>query len=129
MLLCSACSDRDHANERVFSRLARGKRSASCKIGDLLGGVVQDCAEESFKYAPHVGSVGSASYAALSSRLLHRVEAGQSQAVGLAADNDQTFDASHVKRDRPYSTYLSLAIFEGRVRFCTYCVAPWKFTD
>ena len=123
MVLYNTCSIRDKAEQKVFSRLGGIKRSGSAKTIGVLGCVAQHNGEDIFERAPHVDFVcGSASYNSLPA-ILDRVEAGESRVAGLDLETDETFDAPHVERGRPYSAYIT--IIEGCDKACTYCVVPF----
>src|SRR3989440_3046102 len=124
LILYNACSIREKAAQKVFSRLGecREKQSEGKVIG-VLGCVAQQEGEEIFRRAPWVSLVcGSASYRKLP-EMLAQLEAGNQRVTGLDTDTDETFETEMTRRDNPWRAYLT--IIEGCDKACAYCVVPF----
>lgn len=123
LVLYNTCSIRDKAEQKVFHRLDKLKRSSKGKTIAVLGCVAQHNGEDIFEAAPHVDLVcGSASYNQLP-QLLDRVDAGEKRVTGLELDTNETYDLPAAERDNPHSAFLT--IIEGCNKSCSYCVVPF----
>jgi tRNA-2-methylthio-N6-dimethylallyladenosine synthase len=124
VILLNTCAIREHAEERVLSRLsdlARLKhRRPAVRLG-LLGCMAQHNRARLVEQAPYVDLVaGPDSYRRLPELLMQR---GFDPAVDVRLDRDETYaglSADHGSGPRAYVT-----VMRGCDRFCAFCVVPY----
>ena len=124
VILFNTCSVRQHAEERVFSRVgalkARKRREPDLLIG-VIGCMAQKDAVEVAKRLPHVSLV-------CGTRMLHRlpdlIEEARRRTPLLAVETPEDF---HLRRSGPFRRnrfQAFVAAMRGCDNSCSYCIVP-----
>jgi tRNA-2-methylthio-N6-dimethylallyladenosine synthase len=126
-ILFNTCSVRDHAEQRVLSRIAhlraRKKAEPDLRLG-VMGCMAQRLARELFDKAPHLDLVCGTRKFPQIAELLEQSFAGPVLAVeeeSLTAPG--TLDAHGRSLFSGIQAYIS--IMRGCNNFCTYCIVPY----
>ncbi len=126
LILFNTCSVRDHAEERVFSRLGALKRLKARRprvIIGIIGCMAQRLRDEIFERAPHVELVcGTEDFLNLP-ELVEEIEAERKQLVKVYGTLSQTLDRDVSLRPNRWQAYVS--VMRGCDKRCTYCVVPF----
>ncbi|MEX0701485.1 MAG: tRNA (N6-isopentenyl adenosine(37)-C2)-methylthiotransferase MiaB [Planctomycetales bacterium] len=137
-VLFNTCSVREHAEQKIYSRLGRlkhSKRQRPAQVIGVLGCMAQKDQELIFQRAPHVDIVVGTGQLAEVPRLIDvaRAQRGHALAVSLGRKDGprETIEASFesydplrdpAMRPSPWQAYVRIMI--GCDKFCSYCVVP-----
>jgi tRNA-2-methylthio-N6-dimethylallyladenosine synthase len=127
VILVNTCGVREHAEQRVLSRLGTLKKCKEDAPGCLIvvcGCMAQRMGEELLRLAPWVDLVvGPDSYRRLPG-MLKEISGGRfSRAAALEFDISETYDSlTPLRRD---STSAWVPITRGCDNFCSYCIVPY----
>ncbi len=126
VVLFNTCSVREHAEERVYSRLGALKRLKQNKpellIG-VLGCMAQKDGAEILRRAPHVDLVCGTRMFPRIADLLDR--SAKLRGPVLALEDDVNVSYHRVPRDRPNRFQAYVSVMRGCDNFCSYCVVPY----
>jgi tRNA-2-methylthio-N6-dimethylallyladenosine synthase len=125
VVLFLTCSVRQHAEDRVHSRLgalkALKKRSPGLVIG-IMGCMAQEHANGLFDMHPHLDIVcGTRDFHSIAD-LVERVRSGERRVMAV-----ETAERPRVHRDerlRPMRFKAFLAVMRGCDNYCSYCIVP-----
>lgn len=126
VILFVTCSVREHAENRVHSRLGALKRlkkqNPDLVIG-LLGCMAQEHAEKLFDKHRHLDVVcGTRDFQHVAD-LLERVRSGETHVA--AVESTARPEVIRDKSQRPARFSAFLAIMRGCDQFCSYCIVPF----
>lgn len=137
-LIFNTCSVREHAEEKVYSNLARLKRlklDHPEKILGVIGCMAQKDQRSVFGRAPYVDLVVGPGQLHRIPELLERIAEGEGQQLAVSLGrrdgsqeqirrSHETFDPLRdpSMRPTPFQAYLRIQI--GCDKFCTYCIVP-----
>ena len=140
VVLYNTCSVREHAEEKVYSRLgADAQRKANHRPGlivGVLGCMAQRLGESLRKRFPAVDIVCGPGQLGRVAGLIEKAAAGE-PGVALdprrgeaprAGDDDEALDALDVARDPrqvPAAAQAYVRVARGCDNFCTYCIVPF----
>jgi tRNA-2-methylthio-N6-dimethylallyladenosine synthase len=126
LILFITCSVREHAEERVHSRLGalkRLKRERPDIVVGILGCMAQEHAEGLFRKHSHLDIVcGTRDFHAIAD-LVERVRSGESKVVAVESSAPPSVDRN--ERLRPASFRAFLSVMRGCDRYCSYCIVPF----
>jgi len=125
LILFMTCSVRQHAEDRVHSRLgalkALKKRNPGLVIG-IMGCMAQEHADDLFGMHSHLDIVcGTRDFHSIAD-LVERVRSGERRVTAV-----ETVERPRVHRDerlRPVRFKAFLAIMRGCENYCSYCIVP-----
>ncbi len=126
LILINTCSIRDHAEQRIRSRLKELKRvkqkNAGTAVG-VIGCMAERLKENLLEEEPLVDLVvGPDAYRELPA-LLEQVENGQKGIDTLLSTKETYGDINPVRMDKNHVTSF-VSIMRGCNNFCSYCVVP-----
>lgn len=125
-ILFITCSVREHAENRVHSRLGAlkaWKRADRGAVLGVLGCMAQKDGEKLIKRHPHVDLVvGTRDFPALVD-LIERARAGERNLVAL--DCEERPEVLRNESLRPHEHKAFLAVMRGCRMYCAYCVVPY----
>ena len=120
------CSVREHAEERVQSRLGAlkaWKKKAPDSILGVLACMAQKDGQELVRRHPHVDLVvGTRDFPRIV-ELLEKVRAGNRGLVALDRKDRPEVRRNEALRPYPFKAFLS--IMRGCDNYCSYCVVPY----
>ena len=125
VVLYNTCSIREHAEERVYSRLGalkrRKEREPELVIG-LLGCIAQHHGKELNRRLPHVDMVvGTREFHRLP-ELIAEVRGSTRTLVATELDSPFQFHRRRNLNPNPFMAYVS--VMRGCDQVCTYCIVP-----
>lgn len=127
VILINTCSIRDHAEQRVFSRLdyfnALKKKNPKIKIG-LVGCMAERLKEDVLSRKPFIDLVvGPDAYRNLPP-MLETVDSGQ-KAINVILSKEENYD--NILPVHYHSNHISafITIMRGCDNMCAYCVVPF----
>ncbi len=126
LVLFMTCSVREHAENRVHSRLGALKplrrRNPDLVIG-ILGCMAQEHVSALFQKHPHLDIVcGTRDFPAIAD-LVERVRAGEERLVAVDGNERPQVDRRLDQRPAPHRAFLS--VMRGCSRYCSYCIVPY----
>lgn len=137
-ILFNTCSVREHAEEKVYSQLAKLKRLKAehpDKTIGVMGCMAQKDQKLVFERAPYVDLVVGPGQLHRITELLENIELGQGPqmavSMGRKDGSQEQIRRSHesfdplrdpTMRPTPFQAYLRIQI--GCDKFCTYCIVP-----
>jgi tRNA-2-methylthio-N6-dimethylallyladenosine synthase len=137
-ILLVTCSVRQHAEDKIYSRLGqlrRWKRTHPQKIIGVLGCMAQKEQRLIFERAPYVDLVVGPGQLPQTADLIEKARAGVGRQLAVSLGrkdgpveqirrSHETFDPLRdpTARPTPFQAYLRIQI--GCDKFCTYCVVP-----
>jgi tRNA-2-methylthio-N6-dimethylallyladenosine synthase len=143
VVLINTCSVRDHAEQKVLSRLG-ALRKPKLRKPDMVIGVIGCMAEregeEIFRKMPHVDLICGPGELNKVPALIEEVRAGRSRAVALAEslsrkstplqraleyDSVEALDLSRDPAPGPGVLQSYIRVQRGCDKFCTFCVVPF----
>ena len=126
VILLNTCSVRQHAEEKVYSRLGtwrrRKQREPQVVIG-VLGCMAQKEGQALIDRMPHVDLVCGTRMIQHIPRLLEKIEAGARPIVATEQNGIVHFDRNVERRPRRHAAYV--AVMRGCDNYCSYCVVPY----
>lgn len=126
LVLFITCSVREHAEERVHSRLGalkRLKRRHPALLIGLMGCMAQEHKEALFRKHPHLDIVcGTRDFPEIAD-LVERARAGETEVTAVATETAPA--VSRNEKLRPSSFRAFLSIMRGCDRYCAYCIVPY----
>jgi tRNA-2-methylthio-N6-dimethylallyladenosine synthase len=125
VIVVNTCSVREHAAEKLFSRLGelRPAAGANSPLIAVAGCVAQQEGEAILRRAPHVSVVmGTQATRRLPLLIEQATVTGQAQ-VDLNPYEDVSFPLGLVRRADPIKAYIT--ILEGCNDYCAFCVVPY----
>jgi len=127
IILFNTCSVREHAEARVYGRLARLRHLKEKRpevVIAVLGCMAQKDREHIFEAAPHVDVVcGTSEFPSLL-ELVERVRRGEGRQ--LATREDAELSAVYSRRHlAPSQSHAYVAVMRGCDNFCSYCIVPY----
>jgi len=124
VVLFYTCSVREHAEDKVYSRLGALKRLKTVRPGlviGVMGCMAQNHKERIFKRAPHVDLVAGTSHFEDVADLLGEVAHGRQV---LAVDvRPIAFERDISLRPKPAQAFVT--VMRGCNKFCTFCIVPF----
>jgi tRNA-2-methylthio-N6-dimethylallyladenosine synthase len=127
IVLLNTCSVREHAAEKIFSRLGELKRpdsqDASSPLVVVAGCVAQQEGKAILRRAPHVSVVVGTQAARQLPVLLEQAEATGQPQVDINPYEDVSFPLGLARRADPVKAYIT--ILEGCNDYCAFCVVPY----
>jgi tRNA-2-methylthio-N6-dimethylallyladenosine synthase len=126
VVLLNTCSVREHAAEKLFSRLGELKGSAAGAPRPLIavaGCVAQQEGEAILRRAPHVDVVVGTQATRRLPMLVEQAEATGRHQLDLNPYEDVSFPLGLTRRSDPVKAYVT--ILEGCNDFCSFCVVPY----
>lgn len=126
VILFNTCSVRQHAEDKVYSRLGAlktlKKRQPEVIIG-VLGCMAQKDGEAIFKRMPHVDLVcGTRMFSRLPEMLLKIRNHGSHI---LAIEEDQIVNVKRAVTYRPNFYQAFVTVMRGCDNYCSYCIVPY----
>jgi tRNA-2-methylthio-N6-dimethylallyladenosine synthase len=126
LVLVNTCSIREHAEDKVMSRLGRLKKlkeDGSCALLGVTGCMAQRLGGEFLARAPFLDLViGSGAYPRFMDVLQARLDTGRSQVdVGYARD----FEVEDRPELTPGTVKTFITIIRGCDNSCHYCIVPF----
>ncbi|MEX0717678.1 MAG: tRNA (N6-isopentenyl adenosine(37)-C2)-methylthiotransferase MiaB [Planctomycetaceae bacterium] len=137
-VLFNTCSVREHAEQKIYSRLGRlkhSRRDRPKQVIGVLGCMAQKDQELIFQRAPHVDIVIGTGQLAEVPRLIDEAREKRGHALAVSLDRKagarETVEASFesydplrdpTMRPSPWQAYVRIMI--GCDKFCSYCVVP-----
>ncbi|HSK10008.1 MAG TPA: tRNA (N6-isopentenyl adenosine(37)-C2)-methylthiotransferase MiaB [Vicinamibacterales bacterium] len=127
LVVLNTCSVREHAAEKLFSRLGElrlaGSRNGQRPLLAVAGCVAQQEGERLLARAPYVDLVlGTQAVRRLPALLEEAGRSGRHQ-VDVSAYDDPSFPLGVARRSDPVKAYVT--IIEGCNDFCSFCVVPY----
>lgn len=127
LVVLNTCSVREHAAEKLFSRLGE-LRAATGRDGRrpllaVAGCVAQQEGERLLARAPYVDLVLGTQAVRRLPELLEAVERSGRRQVDVRAYEDPSFPLGIARRSDPVRAYVT--IIEGCNDFCSFCVVPY----
>jgi len=125
VIVLNTCSVREHAAEKLFSRLGelRGDGSGAGPLIAVAGCVAQQEGAAILRRAPHVDVVVGTQAARQLPTLIERAEATGRHQVDLNPYEDVSFPLGLTRRSDPVKAYIT--ILEGCNDYCSFCVVPY----
>lgn len=126
VIVLNTCSVREHAAEKLFSRLGEVKHSTAADTRPLIvvaGCVAQQEGAAILKRAPYVDVVMGTQAARQLPLLIDRAASTGEAQVDLNAYEDVSFPLGIARRADPVKAYVT--ILEGCNDFCAFCVVPY----
>jgi tRNA-2-methylthio-N6-dimethylallyladenosine synthase len=126
VIVLNTCSVREHAAEKLFSRLGEVKHSTTSDARPLIvvaGCVAQQEGAAILKRAPYVDVVMGTQAARQLPLLIDRAASTGKAQVDLNAYEDVSFPLGIARRADPVKAYVT--ILEGCNDFCAFCVVPY----
>ena len=129
LILVNTCSIREHAEERVYSRLGMLRFKKHRKPGALLGVIgcmAQRERENIFRRAPHVNLVVGPREVLTIPQLLRTIKnrrASAMRATALELDTEFRYRRDIRVRPDPHQAFVS--IMHGCDMRCTFCIVPY----
>jgi len=126
VILFNTCCVRDHAEQRLYSRISQLKGLKKKKPNLLLG--IGGCVAQKEKAAlterfPHVDIVFGTNAINDIVPLLKKAEQGQRPVIAVPEDGPAPRSHAAVSRDRP-SIHAWVSIMRGCDNHCSYCIVP-----
>lgn len=126
LVLFITCSVREHAEDRVHSRLGalkRLKKKDPDLVIALLGCMAQEHGEALFRKHPHLDIVcGTRDFQSIAD-LVERVRAGEDGVLAVETRERPEVDRNPAMRPSRHSAYLG--IMRGCNQYCAYCIVPY----
>jgi len=125
-VLFNTCSVRQHAEEKVYSRLGQLKRRKAAEADFILGVVgcmAQREGRKIFDRAPHVDLVCGTRQFLRVPELLAAVLSERCQIVATSEAGDLSYVRNPSKRRSAVQAFV--AVMRGCDNFCSYCVVPY----
>ncbi len=137
-VLFNTCSVRDHAEQKIYSRLGRlkhGRRRHPHRVIGVIGCMAQKDQSLIFRRMPHVDLVVGTGQLAEIPRLIAEVRRTRKQALAVSlnrrdgsrrdvAESFRSYDPLRDPEMRPSPWQAYVRIMIGCDKFCTYCVVP-----
>lgn len=126
IVLLNTCSVREHAAEKLFSRLGELKPLASGTGAPLVavaGCVAQQEGAAILRRAPHVSVVVGTQAARQLPVLVEQAESTGRPQVDINPYEDVSFPLGIARRSDPVKAYIT--ILEGCNDYCAFCVVPY----
>ncbi len=126
VILFNTCSIRQHAEDKVFSRLgqlADWKRDKEGRVIGVLGCMATSYKDQLMERAPHLDMVvGPDQYLKVPEVIRQASRTGQSQVL---ADFDPVYfpENDPNRLSQPHKAFIE--IMKGCDKFCTFCVVPF----
>jgi tRNA-2-methylthio-N6-dimethylallyladenosine synthase len=127
LVLLNTCSVREHAAEKLFSRLGELKAAPSnggtSPLIAVAGCVAQQEGHSILRRAPHVHVVVGTQAARQLPMLLEQAQASGRPQVDINPYDDVSFPLGLARRADPVKAYIT--ILEGCNDYCAFCVVPY----
>jgi tRNA-2-methylthio-N6-dimethylallyladenosine synthase len=127
IVLLNTCSVREHAAEKLFSRLGELKPSggpdAAGPVIVVAGCVAQQEGSAVLRRAPHVAVVVGTQASRQLPRLVEQASATGEPQVDINLYEDVSFPLGLARRADPVKAYIT--ILEGCNDYCAFCVVPY----
>ena len=125
VVIMNTCSVREHAEDRVFSRLgvlAKEKKTKPDIMVGLMGCMVEEHREKLFKRFPHLDfMVGTRNIKDLPG-IIDQVREKRTQVARIKQDGISIEYTDQIKRTSPFQAWLP--IMTGCNKVCTFCIVP-----
>ncbi|MDR3210409.1 MAG: tRNA (N6-isopentenyl adenosine(37)-C2)-methylthiotransferase MiaB [Planctomycetota bacterium] len=125
-VIFNTCSVRDHAEQRVLSRLSqlRGRRESEpgFRLG-VIGCFAERTGESLLRRLPFLDFVAGTRQFLRLPEILARLESGQTHLLGDAPESVTHLQSAH-SRQRHQGTQAYLSVLRGCSNHCAYCVVP-----
>lgn len=125
LILYNTCSVREHAEQKVYSRLGSLKHYKTQKphvrIG-VLGCMAQKDGEEILKRMPHVDLICGTGQIFHLKALLEELEAQSRPIIALEIEDEFEYERDPKNRSNPFQAYVS--VMRGCNDKCTFCIVP-----
>ena len=127
LILLNTCAVREHAEERVFSRVGKLRRLKADRPGlviGVIGCMAQNHQARIIERLPHVDLVcGPRRFGAIP-RLVREIRESGQRRVACEMFDDEFLDPTHVDEIRatPFQAYVK--VMEGCDLSCAFCIVP-----
>jgi tRNA-2-methylthio-N6-dimethylallyladenosine synthase len=127
LVVINTCSVREHAAEKLFSRLGE-LRTGTARNGErpllaVAGCVAQQEGERILARAPYVDLVLGTQAVRRLPDLVQALERSGGRQVDVRAYEDPSFPLGIARRSDPVRAYIT--IIEGCNDFCSFCIVPY----
>ncbi|RPJ64438.1 MAG: radical SAM protein, partial [Acidobacteria bacterium] len=122
LVVLNTCSVREHAQEKLFSRLGELRGLADRPLIAVAGCVAQQEGPKILKRAPYVDVVIGTHATRRLTFLVEQASAGEHQ-VDVNPYDDVSFPLGLTRRADPVRAYVT--ILEGCNDYCSFCVVPY----
>ena len=125
VVLFNTCSVRQHAEDKVWSRLGqlvRWKRSRAGRVLGVVGCMAQREKDHIFDRAPHVDVVCGPAEIGDIDRFLRAAEAGERRVLETNLVREVSLEREVSARPRRHQAYVNVQ--RGCDRACTFCIVP-----
>jgi len=122
VVVLNTCSVREHAQEKLFSRLGELRGLQDRPLIAVAGCVAQQEGASIFKRAPYVDVVVGTQATRRLPALVEQASAGERQ-VDVNPYDDVSFPLGLTRRADPVRAYVT--ILEGCNDYCSFCVVPY----
>ena len=122
VVVLNTCSVREHAQEKLFSRLGELRGLPDRPLIAVAGCVAQQEGASIFKRAPYVDVVVGTQATRRLPALVEQASAGERQ-VDVNPYDDVSFPLGLTRRADPVRAYVT--ILEGCNDYCSFCVVPY----
>ncbi len=124
LIVLNTCSVREHAAEKVYSRLGKLRQPTDRPpVIAVAGCVAQQEGPAIFKRAPNVDVIVGTQAARRLPVLVEQAASTRQPQVDLGAHDDLTFPLGIARRGDPVKAYVT--ILEGCNDYCSFCVVPY----
>jgi tRNA-2-methylthio-N6-dimethylallyladenosine synthase len=127
VVVLNTCSVREHAAEKLFSRLgalrAEGEQGGPRPLIAVAGCVAQQEGARILKRAPYVDVVVGTQAMRQLPGLLEQAESTGASQVDISPYDDLSFPLGVARRADPVKAYVT--IMEGCNDYCAFCVVPY----
>ncbi len=123
VILLNTCSVRDHAEQKIHSRLGELKhfkdKNPALKLG-VVGCMAQNMKKDLLESKPYVNLIlGPDSYR----NILRHLDSDQTQTIDTRLSKFEVYDGLFPARKEGINAWIS--IMRGCNKFCSYCIVPY----
>ncbi len=126
VILFNTCSVRQHAEDRVYSRLSQLKAHKARRPGlviGVLGCMAQKEGEEIFRRYPHVDMVCGTRMFDKLPELLERLRYNGGYLLAVSDEKVLSYPRQRPPRENPYQAFVT--VMRGCDNYCSYCIVPY----
>ncbi len=126
IILFNTCSVRQHAEDRVYSRLAQLKTHKTRRPGlviGVLGCMAQKEGEAIFRRYPHVDMVCGTRMFDKLPELLERLSLSSNHLLAISDEKVISYPRQRPPGENPYQAYVT--VMRGCNNYCSYCIVPY----
>jgi len=123
VILLNTCSVREHAEQKIHSRLGELKQLKDVKPGlklGIVGCMAQNLKQDILKGKPYVDMIlGPDSYR----QIMEHLDAKQEHVIDTRLSKFEVYDGLFPARKEGINAWIS--IMRGCDKFCSYCIVPY----